>query len=167
MVFLHTTNGWTIDTFNTSPVQLMVGPKPGMDTPYGSGKCVCARLYICLRHSCKGFGSAVGVLWHAQHSVLQTSLQLFKCHSKLLQGCLTVVSQLQPTLLQVSGSSKQSPIPLNRLFWSRSGRQWWLVLFLSSRSGTSCTAIGDSICCGLCRSLLHYLAPFVWHSLSG
>ena len=25
-------DGWTIMTFNTSPVQLIVGPKPGMDT---------------------------------------------------------------------------------------------------------------------------------------
>ena len=28
---------WTIKTFNTSPVQLIVGPRPGMDTTYGSG----------------------------------------------------------------------------------------------------------------------------------
>ena len=30
-------DGWTITTYNTSPVQLVVGPKPGMDTTYGSG----------------------------------------------------------------------------------------------------------------------------------
>ena len=30
-------DGWTIKTFSTSPVQLIVGPKPGMDITYGSG----------------------------------------------------------------------------------------------------------------------------------
>ena len=34
-------DGWTIKPFNTSPVQLIVGPKPGMDTTYGSGVCMC------------------------------------------------------------------------------------------------------------------------------
>ena len=34
-------DGWTMNTFNTIPVQFIVGPKPGMDTTYGSGVCMC------------------------------------------------------------------------------------------------------------------------------
>ena len=34
-------DGWTMNTFNTSPVQLIVGPKPGMDTTYGFVVCMC------------------------------------------------------------------------------------------------------------------------------
>lgn len=33
--------GWTIKTFNTTPVQLIVGPRPGVDTMHGSGVSVC------------------------------------------------------------------------------------------------------------------------------
>lgn len=33
-------DGWTMTTYNTSPVQLIVAPKPGMDTTYGSGVCM-------------------------------------------------------------------------------------------------------------------------------
>ena len=32
-------DGWTINTFNTSPVQLIVASNPGMDTTHGSGWC--------------------------------------------------------------------------------------------------------------------------------
>ena len=33
-------DGWTINAFNTSPVQLAVAPKPGMKTTYGSEVCM-------------------------------------------------------------------------------------------------------------------------------
>ena len=39
-VFPAHKDGWTMNTFNASPVQLIVGPKPGMDTTYGSGVCM-------------------------------------------------------------------------------------------------------------------------------
>lgn len=39
-VFPAHKDGWTMNTFNASPVQLLVGPKPGMDTTYGSGVCM-------------------------------------------------------------------------------------------------------------------------------
>ena len=54
--------GWTVKTYNTTPVQLIVGPKPFTDTMYGSEVCACvclSRLYACLRYSQKGFQSAV------------------------------------------------------------------------------------------------------------
>ena len=34
-------DGWSINTFNASPVQLIVGVKPGMDTTYGFTLCTC------------------------------------------------------------------------------------------------------------------------------
>ena len=54
-------DGWTIKTFNTSPVQLVVGPKPGMDSTYGSGWCTCKVVCIC-RTLVQGL---LVCIWHA------------------------------------------------------------------------------------------------------
>lgn len=39
-------DGWTFNTFKSSPVQLLVGPKPGMETTYGSEVCVSGCTYF-------------------------------------------------------------------------------------------------------------------------
>ena len=51
-----------------------------------------SRLYVCSRHVCKGYDLKSAHIWRAQHPVLhRTSLQLSKCHRRLLQGCHTIV----------------------------------------------------------------------------
>ena len=82
--------GWTIKTYNTTPVQLIVGPKPGMDTMYGSGGCVCQDYTCDDDPHRKVLNLQSAYIQHAQHPALlycRLFLQLSKCPKRPSQGC--------------------------------------------------------------------------------